>query len=117
MAKAQLTIEALITFAAFLAVLAIFLSAGRSVAVDAAGNASAISAQARADAAAMELNLLAGDGPFSSLNPTMKRKFNCTFSCGQNSVCCPDGNLTRSALVISGTSSVNDYDWYDSIPV
>ena len=116
LAKAQLTIEALVVFAAFLAVLSVLISAERSVAADAAGSASSISAQAEADAEAVELNLLAGDGgPLTSFN--FIHSYKCTFSAARDSVSCREGNATRKAGMVSGTDSWRYYGFYNSLPV
>ena len=116
MAKAQLSIEALVVFAAFLAILAIFISAEQSVAAGAADSASSINAQVEADSEAIELNLLAGDGgPLTSFDFT--HRHNCNFSAARDSVSCREGNATRKAGMVSGTDSWRYYGFYNSLPV
>jgi len=114
MAKGQLSIEALIALAAFFAALAVLISVCKSAASDAKASAAGISAQAEADAAALRLNLLAGDGTLSSISVALQG--NCGLSSSRDAVSCTEKGSTRSAKLITGTDSWREYGTYPSIP-
>lgn len=115
MAKAQLSIEALLAFAALLAFIAVLISAEKSVLADSKAAASAISAQSEADASALELNTLAGDGgPLTSFR--FRVGHNCTFACGAYSDRCTEGGAVGTGRIITSTNAWDEYGFYESLP-
>jgi len=116
MAKGQLSIEALLMLAAFLAFIAVLISAEKSVLADSKAAASTISAQSKADASALELNVLAGDGgPLTSFKFLIGQ--DCTFTCGAYSYCCTEGGAVGTGRITKSTNAWDKYGFYESLPV
>lgn len=113
--RAQASLEALVSMAAFLAFLLVLLRAVGGVSAEAGNEMAVLRVQSTADALALQANFLAGDAAFTSASG-LTMPAGCSVAREQGMITCVNGSASGSAPLYSGTEW-EGYGEYNRFPV